>query len=261
MGLVIALVCSGALLWVRRAQHEAAQGPGPCPAALAAWADDLAIAERRSGDEVVEGVGAPATVVQIAPWDPTRVWGFHRQDGYTAWDGVFQGTDRLDVIHTWLNRPDRPDRPRRDAAARHVYLEREFWDDDPYAPGPQPKRQHCTMAPGYVMWNPLHDSAQATEPTGHPPGSTPGRSVSVTLRPGVRLSVEPGQPTTIDGDPGTAYAWSPAEGPWLRADFVLDQRNQLRSATITDTARNQVLAEMTARPTDARIERPDWTDP
>ena len=83
----------------------------------------------------------------------------------------------------------------------------------------------------------------------------------VELRPGVRLTAEPGTPTTVDGEPGTAYVWSPVEAPWLRAEFVLDERNQLRSAKVTDTTNGDVIAEMSARPTDAQIQRPTWTVP
>jgi hypothetical protein len=226
-----------------------------CLAALGVRAPDR-VGPEHGRAEISEGAGSSGTVVEVTDWDPAVTWAFRSRDGYIGYEGLFQAPDKLDITRTPLDRPGRTDRP---APSHHVFLGREFWDDDPNAP--RDGKEHCELPPEYVMFSPLNVTAVADDPNAGPPGSAPVPMGSVTLRPGVRLSAEPGRPTTIDGEPGTAYVWSPAEDPWLRAEFVLDQRNQLRSAVVTDTARNEVIAEMSARPTDARIQRPDWTEP
>jgi hypothetical protein len=79
----------------------------------------------------------------------------------------------------------------------------------------------------------------------------------ITLNARDRLPVGPGTPTTIDGESGTAYTWIPGDAPWTKVDFVLDGRQQLRKAVVTQTTDNIVLGSFWARPApEARIDDP-----
>jgi hypothetical protein len=247
------VLLSGVAAWRWRSADKPPLPLEECLAVLGAEARDLEAIRRGDRAEILVGSGEPTELVEIADWDSAVTWAFRAQNDQVLDEGRYQPPDRLDVHRSWLYKPGKPQR----APSRHVFVGREFWDDDPNFPGPPPKRQHCMLPPEYGMVAPVQALGQPS-PGPLPPGTPTSGDAAIVLRPGVRLRAEPGKPTTIDGEPGTAYVWSPAEDPWLRAEFVLDGRNRLRSATITDTVRNEVVGEFSARPTDGRIQPPDW---
>jgi hypothetical protein len=257
LGLIAAaLFLAGIAIWWSRAEHEGASPALPrCLGALTVRTSDVDAVRRADHERVREGAGVPDLLVEIADWDPGIAWAFRTRERLIVDEGVFVSPDTLDMVRTEQTSSAAE---KAQAAAHYTYIGREFWDDNPNLGGASPKRQHCALAVEHVLVDPMRivvTAAGPSSPSSPEGGDTGG---AVVLRPGVRLRAEPGTPTTVDGEPGTAYVWSPAEDPWLRAEFVLDGRNRLRSATITDTVRNEVVGEFSARPTDARIQPPDW---
>jgi hypothetical protein len=239
----VVLALTAGLVWMRSRDRVVSH----CDSLeYASPGDETAQVENYRAADVPEPAGAVGTVVEIGPWDPNADWAFRQersvygreQELYrTIEEGVFHAHLALDVSRTRLSPTER-------IRERSVIIGGDLWEER----ASSGSRRQCPLLPGRQPRNVLvvHIGVHRPPLVGTV-ANTPLDAVAELL-PGSRLPVGPGTATTVDGEPGTAYVWVPKEEPWLRIEFTLDGRRQLRAARVSDAERGVEYLTMRARP-------------